>query len=87
MGEFYSVAVTNNHQQADTGTKMMHIGKNTEAALYQKEFRQVIQQNSYRGLVQVSETRRQCPKFFTMRFIVDGRQMRCAYFPLHRSKK
>ena len=40
-GEFYSVALTNNYQQADTGTKMIHIGANTRSKLYQKVFQQV----------------------------------------------
>ena len=40
VGEFYSVAVTNNHQQADTGTKMIHLGKNTKVLLFQKEYQQ-----------------------------------------------
>ena len=38
VGEFYSIAVTNNYQQADTGTKMIHLGKNTRVQLFQKEF-------------------------------------------------
>jgi Fe-S cluster assembly protein SufB len=40
VGEFYSVAVTNNHQQADTGTKMQHLGKIQKAVLYPKEYQQ-----------------------------------------------
>ena len=52
-GEFYSVAVTNNHQQADTGTKMMHIGKNTRSTIVSKGISAGFGQNSYRGLVKV----------------------------------
>jgi Fe-S cluster assembly protein SufB len=52
-GEFYSVAVTNNHQQADTGTKMIHIGKNSRSTIISKGISAGFGQNSYRGLVKV----------------------------------
>ena len=55
IGEFYSVAVTNNHQQADTGTKMIHIGKNTRSTIVSKGISAGYSQNSYRGLVRVSQ--------------------------------
>ncbi|MGM0666205.1 MAG: Fe-S cluster assembly protein SufB [Bacteroidota bacterium] len=51
--EFYSVAVTNNHQQADTGTKMIHVGKNTKSLIISKGISAGKSQNSYRGLVKV----------------------------------
>jgi Fe-S cluster assembly protein SufB len=54
IGEFYSVAVTNNYQQADTGTKMIHIGKNTRSRIVSKGISAGKSQNSYRGLVQVN---------------------------------
>lgn len=54
-GEFYSVAVTNNFQQADTGTKMIHIGKNTRSHIISKGISAGHSQNSYRGLVKVSQ--------------------------------
>jgi Fe-S cluster assembly protein SufB len=54
-GEFYSVAVTNNYQQADTGTKMIHIGKNTKSHIISKGISAGKSQNSYRGLVRVSQ--------------------------------
>ncbi len=54
VGEFYSVAVTNNHQQADTGTKMIHIGKNTKSRIVSKGISAGVSNNSYRGLVQVN---------------------------------
>lgn len=54
-GEFYSVAVTNNHQQADTGTKMIHIGKNTKSLIVSKGISAGKSQNSYRGLVKVAK--------------------------------
>jgi Fe-S cluster assembly protein SufB len=53
VGEFYSVALTNNYQQADTGTKMMHIGKNTKSTIISKGISAGHGQNSYRGLVKV----------------------------------
>ena len=52
-GEFYSVAVTNNYQQADTGTKMIHIGKNTKSKIISKGISAGFSNNSYRGLVKV----------------------------------
>ena len=52
--EFYSVAVTNNYQQADTGTKMIHLGKNTRSRIVSKGISAGQSQNSYRGLVKVS---------------------------------
>ena len=53
IGEFYSIAVTNNYQQADTGTKMIHLGKNTRSTIISKGISAGKSQNSYRGLVQV----------------------------------
>jgi len=53
VGEFYSVAVTNNYQQADTGTKMIHLGKNTRSRIISKGISAGQSQNSYRGLVKV----------------------------------
>ncbi|MFL2571663.1 MAG: Fe-S cluster assembly protein SufB [Parvicellaceae bacterium] len=55
VGEFYSVAVTNNHQQADTGTKMIHIGKNTRSTIISKGISAGFSQNSYRGLVKIGK--------------------------------
>lgn len=54
VGEFYSVAVTNNYQQADTGTKMVHLGRNTKSTIVSKGISAGHSQNSYRGLVKVS---------------------------------
>ena len=54
MGEFYSVALTNNMQQADTGTKMFHLGKNTRSRIISKGISAGKSNNSYRGLVKVS---------------------------------
>jgi Fe-S cluster assembly protein SufB len=53
VGEFYSVALTNNYQQADTGTKMIHVGRNTSSTIVSKGISAGRGQNSYRGLVQI----------------------------------
>jgi Fe-S cluster assembly protein SufB len=55
VGEFYSVAVTNNSQQADTGTKMIHVGKNTKSRIVSKGISAGVSNNSYRGLVRVNK--------------------------------
>ena len=55
-GEFYSVAVTNNYQQADTGTKMIHVGKGTRSRIVSKGISAGKSHNSYRGLVQIQKT-------------------------------
>jgi Fe-S cluster assembly protein SufB len=55
IGEFYSVAVTNNYQQADTGTKMIHLGKNTKSTIISKGISGGFSNNSYRGLVRISK--------------------------------
>jgi Fe-S cluster assembly protein SufB len=55
VGEFYSVAVTNNYQQADTGTKMIHLGRNTKSTIISKGISAGHSQNSYRGLVQINK--------------------------------
>jgi Fe-S cluster assembly protein SufB len=55
VGEFYSVAVVNNHQQADTGTKMIHLGKNTRSTIVSKGISAGRGQNSYRGLVKIAK--------------------------------
>ena len=63
VGEFYSVAVTNNHQQADTGTKMIHIGKNTKSIIVSKGISAGFSNNSYRGLVKVVKNARNARNF------------------------
>jgi Fe-S cluster assembly protein SufB len=55
VGEFYSVALTNNYQQADTGTKMIHIGKNTRSTIISKGISAGHGQNTYRGLVKINK--------------------------------
>jgi Fe-S cluster assembly protein SufB len=66
QGEFYSVALTNNYQQADTGTKMIHIGKNSRSRIISKGISAGKSKNSYRGLVSVTNKAIGCKKLFTM---------------------
>ena len=63
VGEFYSVAVTNNFQQADTGTKMIHIGKNTTSTIVSKGISAGRSQNSYRGLVKIAKDATNCRNY------------------------
>ena len=63
IGEFYSIAVTNNFQQADTGTKMIHLGKNTRSTIISKGISAGKSQNSYRGLVQVNSRAKNARNF------------------------
>src|SRR5688572_18358754 len=63
VGEFYSVALTNNYQQADTGTKMVHIGKNTPSTIVSKGISAGHGQNSYRGLVKIQKSEENSRKF------------------------
>ena len=63
IGEFYSVALTNNYQQADTGTKMIHIGKNSRSTIVSKGISAGHSQNSYRGLVKVAAKASNCRNF------------------------
>ena len=66
VGEFYSIAVTNNFQQADTGTKMIHLGKNTKSTIISKGISAGKSQNSYRGLVQISSRADNATKLFSV---------------------
>jgi len=63
IGEFYSVAVTNNYQQADTGTKMIHLGKNTKSTIISKGISAGKSHNSYRGLVQINKSAQNARNF------------------------
>ncbi len=63
VGEFYSVAVTNNYQQADTGTKMIHLGKNSKSTIVSKGISAGHSQNSYRGLVRMAPGATGCRNF------------------------
>ena len=81
IGEFYSVAVTNNYQQADTGTKMIHIGKNTKSRIVSKGVSAGKSQNSYRGLVQVMKRAQGARNFSQCDSLLMGDQCGAHTFP------
>ncbi|MDF7799113.1 Fe-S cluster assembly protein SufB [Pontiellaceae bacterium B1224] len=81
VGEFYSVAVTNNLQQADTGTKMIHIGKNTKSTIISKGISAGKAQNSYRGMVKVVETAENARNFSQCDSMLIGDQCGAHTFP------
>jgi Fe-S cluster assembly protein SufB len=80
-GEFYSVAVTNNYQQADTGTKMIHLGKNTKSRIVSKGISAGHSQNSYRGLVKVSSKADNARNFSQCDSLLLGDQCGAHTFP------
>ena len=80
-GEFYSVAVTNNMQQADTGTKMIHIGKNTKSRIVSKGVSAGKSQNSYRGLVQVMSRAKNARNFSQCDSLLMGDKCGAHTFP------
>lgn len=81
VGEFYSVAVTNNYQQADTGTKMIHIGKNTKSTIVSKGISAGNSQNSYRGLVKISKQADNARNFSQCDSLLLGNQCGAHTFP------
>ncbi len=81
VGEFYSVAVTNNHQQADTGTKMTHIGKNTRSLIISKGISAGESENSYRGLVKVLKGAKNARNFSQCDSLLLGDQCGAHTFP------
>ncbi len=81
IGEFYSVAVTNNFQQADTGTKMTHIGKNTKSRIVSKGISAGKSQNSYRGLVKVHRKAENARNFSQCDSLLMGDQCGAHTFP------
>ncbi|MFN8283419.1 MAG: Fe-S cluster assembly protein SufB [Chitinophagales bacterium] len=81
IGEFYSVAVTNNFQQADTGTKMIHIGKNTKSRIVSKGISAGKSQNSYRGLVKVYRKAENARNFSQCDSLLMGDQCGAHTFP------
>ncbi len=87
IGEFYSVAVTNNHQQADTGTKMIHIGKNTKSTIVSKGISAGHGQNTYRGHGQDPREGGRRPQLLAVRFAPDRGPVRRAHVPLHRGEQ
>ncbi|MBL7846555.1 MAG: Fe-S cluster assembly protein SufB [Cyclobacteriaceae bacterium] len=81
VGEFYSVAVTNNYQQADTGTKMIHLGKNTKSRIVSKGISAGKSQNSYRGQVHVHKRAVQSRNFSQCDSLLLGDQCGAHTFP------
>ncbi len=81
VGEFYSVAVTNNYQQADTGTKMVHIGKNTKSTIISKGISAGKSNNSYRGLVKVNKNAENARNFSQCDSMLMGNECGAHTFP------
>ena len=81
LGEFYSIAVTNNYQQADTGTKMMHIGDNTKSTIISKGISAGHSQNSYRGLVKISPNAKNAKNFSQCDSLLMGNTCGAHTFP------
>ncbi|HNO71121.1 MAG TPA: Fe-S cluster assembly protein SufB [Bacteroidia bacterium] len=81
VGEFYSVAVTNNHQQADTGTKMIHIGKNTRSTIVSKGISAGVSNNSYRGLVRINKGAKNARNFSQCDSLLMGSKCGAHTFP------
>jgi len=86
VGEFYSIAVTNNRQQADTGTKMIHMGKNTRSTIISKGISAGKSQNSYRGLVQIFPRADNARNFSQCDSLLMGNQCGAHTFPYIESK-
>ncbi|MCB0401252.1 MAG: Fe-S cluster assembly protein SufB, partial [Flavobacteriales bacterium] len=86
IGEFYSVAVTNNYQQADTGTKMIHLGKHTKSTIISKGISAGHSNNSYRGLVQVHKNASQARNFTQCDSLLMGHQCGAHTFPYIEAK-
>jgi Fe-S cluster assembly protein SufB len=81
IGEFYSVAMTNNYQQADTGTKMIHLGKNTKSTIVSKGISAGKSDNSYRGLVKVSKKAENARNYSQCDSLLIGDQCGAHTFP------
>ncbi len=81
IGEFYSVAVTNNRQQADTGTKMVHIGRNTRSTIVSKGISAGHGQNTYRGLVRIGKGAKQARNYSQCDSLLIGDQCGAHTFP------
>ena len=86
IGEFYSIAVTNNYQQADTGTKMIHIGKNTKSTIISKGISAGKSQNSYRGLVQIGKRASNARNFSQCDSLLMGNNCGAHTFPYIEAK-
>jgi len=81
IGEFYSIAVTNNFQQADTGTKMVHLGKNTRSTIISKGISAGKSQNSYRGLVKINPRAENARNFSQCDSLLMGNKCGAHTFP------
>lgn len=86
VGEFYSIAVTNNYQQADTGTKMIHLGKNTKSTIISKGISAGRSQNSYRGLVHMGPRAENARNFSQCDSLLMGNECGAHTFPYIESK-
>ena len=85
-GEFYSIAVTNNHQQADTGTKMVHLGSNTKSTIISKGISAGVSQNSYRGLVKIAPNAKNARNFSQCDSLLMGSTCGAHTFPYIEAK-
>ncbi len=81
VGEFFSVALTNNHQQADTGTKMIHIGKNTRSTVIAKGISAGFGQNTYRGMIKINKGARHARNFTQCDSLLMGDKCGAHTFP------
>ena len=86
VGEFYSIAVTNNFQQADTGTKMIHLGENTKSTIISKGISAGKSQNSYRGLVQINPRAKNSRNFSQCDSLLIGNECGAHTFPYIETK-
>ena len=86
IGEFYSIAVTNHHQQADTGTKMIHLGSHTKSTIISKGISAGKSQNSYRGLVQISSRAQNTRNFSQCDSLLMGNACGAHTFPYIETK-
>ncbi|MBL6681035.1 MAG: Fe-S cluster assembly protein SufB [Flavobacteriaceae bacterium] len=86
IGEFYSIAVTNNYQQADTGTKMIHLGKNTKSTIISKGISAGKSQNSYRGLVRIGNNADNARNFSQCDSLLMGNSCGAHTFPYIEAK-
>lgn len=86
IGEFFSVAVTNNHQQADTGTKMIHLGKNTKSTVISKGISAGFSNNSYRGLIQINKNATNARNFTQCDSLLMGDKCGAHTFPYIETK-
>lgn len=86
VGEFYSIAVTNDFQQADTGTKMIHLGKNTRSTIISKGISAGQSQNSYRGLVQINSRAENARNFSQCDSLLMGNKCGAHTFPYIEAK-